>query len=414
MASTPEFFNVQPVQTALETLFSHWKPEPQIESVDARWALGRVLAVACYAPIKLPEFRRSTVDGYAVRAADTFGASATLPAYLRCVGTVMMGTAPAGVLERGQVMEIHTGGMLPDGADAVVMVERTQPLGEDEIEVLAPVAPGENVVQVGEDVAQGELILPAGHCLRPQDIGGLLAVGILSVEVMIAPRVGILSCGDELVAPEERPELGQIRDINATMLAGMVEEAGGVAVLGGMARDSLEDYEGYAQALFPQVDVLVMTAGSSISTRDLTREVIQGLGKPGILQHGLAVKPGKPTILAVCENKPVIGLPGNPVSALLVARQVIVPLIQRFLGKKMGRVGTIRAVLASNIASTTGREDTIPVRLVEREGRVFAEPVFGKSNLIFTLIRADGLVQLPLNSNGLRAGVEVEVVLFGS
>jgi molybdopterin molybdotransferase len=407
-----EFFNVQPLQVALTTLFTHWKPQVSTEMLDPRHALGRVLAKPCHSPIDLPEFPRSTVDGYAVRAHDTFGASQALPAYLTCIGTIPMGAAAMLPLAQGQAMEIHTGGMLPPQADAVVMIEHSQLLGENEIEVLAPVAPGENVIQIGEDVTKNLLILPAGCRLRPQDIGALLAVGILTVEVVVPPRVGILSCGDELVTPESTPAPGQIRDINAYTLAALVKQAGGEVVLCGIAQDRLEDYLEYAQAAFAQTDLLILTAGSSISTRDLTRAVINRLGSPGVLQHGLAVKPGKPTILAVCDGSPVIGLPGNPVSALLVAHQVVLPLLHYFLGESPPYTATIRATLAANIASTTGREDTVPVRLIERNGQLFAEPVLGKSNLIYTLVHADGVVRVPLNSNGIPARTAVDVLLF--
>lgn len=411
-ARTPEFFNVQPVQTALDQLYAHWTPQRRSETRDPRGAVGCVLAADVYALIDLQQFPRSAVDGYAVRAADTFGASQAIPAYLKVAGRVAMGTAAALEIHTGQAAEIHTGGMLPPGADAVVMIERTQPLGHDEIEVLAPTAPGENVIQVGEDVQQGELILAAGQRIRPQDVGGLLAVGIVEIEVAAAPRVGILSCGDEIIAPEELPLPGQIRDINAHMLAALVERAGGEPVLLGIARDEIEDYQSRAASGFENVDLLVMTAGSSVSTRDLTRAVIDSLGKPGVLQHGLAVKPGKPTITAVCDNRPVIGLPGNPVSAFLVARQIVVPAVRYALGLKAQPAAAVRATLSANIASASGREDSVPVRLVARDDHLFAEPVFGKSNLIYTLVNADGLVHIPLNSSGVKAGTAVEVRLF--
>lgn len=407
-----EFFNVQPVQDALAMLFAAWTPQITQESIDPRQALGRILAAPAHSPIDLPTFQRSSMDGYAVRATDTFGASQSLPAYLKVVGSVAMGTQAEMTLESGQAIEIHTGGMLPAGADAVVMIERTQPIGEDEIEVLAPVAPGENVIQVGEDVAQGDEILPAGHRLRPQDIGGLLAVGVLAVQVAARPRVGILSGGNELVTPEEAPGPGQIRDINAHTMAALVEQAGGRPVLLGIARDELDDYLRLARTGFEQSDMLVMTAGSSVSVRDLTRQVINSLGSPGVLQHGLAVRPGKPTLLALCDNKPVIGLPGNPVSALLVARQIVMPGIKRALGLVSQPRATIHARLGANIASTTGREDSVPVRLVEQDGQLVAEPVFGKSNLIYTLVNADGLIQVGLNNTGIKAGEPVEVILF--
>lgn len=409
---TAEFFNVQPVDAALAALYAHWTPQPRSEPIETRAALGRMLLTAPRSPIDLPSFRRCTVDGYAVYAADTFGALSSLPAYLTVIGSVPMGAAPTQDIQRGQAILIHTGGMLPGSADAVVMIERTQTFSANEIEVHAPVAPGENVVQIGEDARIGEIILPAGQRLRPQDIGGLLAVGILSVEVSATPRVGILSSGDELVAPEDTPASGQVRDINAYTLAGLVTKAGGEPIMLGIARDELSEFEVRACAGFEQCDLLVITAGSSVSTRDLTHTVISNLGQPGVLQHGLAVKPGKPTILAVCNNKPVIGLPGNPVSAYLVARQIITPLIQRYLGMARQPIATVRAILKSNIPSTTGREDTVPVQLIEQDGLLVAEPVFGKSNLIFTLMRAQGVVHIPLNSTGLKAGTEVEVVLF--
>jgi molybdopterin molybdotransferase len=302
--------------------------------------------------------------------------------------------------------------MLPDGTDAVVMVEKTQRLSAQEVEVLSPVAVGENVIQIGEDIAQFTQILPAGHRIRPQDIGGLLAVGILEVTVIKPPRVAILSCGDELVLPDEIPGLGQVRDINAYTLAALVESLGGEPLIMGIAQDHWESYHSLAHQGFARADILILTAGSSLSTRDLTRQVIDSLGEPGVLQHGLAVKPGKPTLLAVCENKPVIGLPGNPVSALSVADQIITPIIERFMGLNPPWQATLSAVLATNIASTTGRTDRIPVRLYEKDGQMMAEPVFGKSNLIYTLVNADGWIEIPLNSNGLRAGTVVPVTLY--
>lgn len=407
-----EFFNVATVQAGLEKLFVHWSPNRQTRIIDPRSALGRVLAEPIDSPERLPYFPRSTMDGYAVRASDTFGATQSLPAYLTCVGSIQMGQAADISIQSGQCVEIFTGAMLPTHADAVVMIERTQKLGEAEIEILAPVAPGENVVQVGEDIETGELLLPAGHRLRPEDIGGLLAVGVVAVNAVEPPRIGILSCGDELVPPDANPAPGQIRDINAPMLAALVQSVGGHPVLLGIAKDETADYHTRALAGFAEVDMLLMTAGSSVSSRDLTREVIASLGQPGILQHGLAVKPGKPTILAVCDGKPVIGLPGNPVSALLVARQIVLPLIRYGLGQKTTLPALIHATLTHNIASVTGREDTIPVRLIDHDGGWQVEPLFGKSNLIFTLVRADGVVHIPLNSNGLKAGTLVEVMVF--
>lgn len=412
MVSRTEFFNIQPVNAALKSLFLHWTPQSETENIQVTGAFGRVLASPIASLIDLPEFRRSSVDGYAIRAADTFGASQSLPVYLNCISTVPMGAEANFSISPGQAALIPTGAMLPQDADAVVMVEHTQQLVENEIEVLRPIAPGENVIQRGEDVGQGEVILSAGHRLRPQDIGALLGVGILAVDVIQPPHVGILSSGDEIVPPHEKPGPGQIRDINAYTLAALVQEAGAIPIFLGISRDEIEDFAAKAQAGFQTVDILIITAGSSVGTRDLTREVIAALGKPGILQHGLAVKPGKPTILALCDNKPVIGLPGNPVSALLVARQIILPLIERLFSLPPKSLAVVKAILTSNIPSITGREDTVPVRLFERNGNLLAEPIFGKSNLIYTLVKADGLVSIPLNSTGLKAETLVDVTLF--
>ncbi len=408
--TTHEFFTVKTVQQALDDLLPLLTHIPAHETLPTVQARGRIIAEAPRAPLDLPEFARSSMDGYAVRAADTFGATPSLPAYLKVAGVIPMGARPDLRVKSGHAAEIYTGAMLPEGADAVVMIERTQAIGDGEIEVMAPVAPGENIVQIGEDVAAGDAILPRGQRIRPQDIGGLLAVGITQVTVTARPRVALLSSGDELVPPAMTPSPGQIRDINAYVLAAMFEERGAQASIHGIASDTFDDLYGKARSSLDAADMLVLSAGSSVSVRDLTREVINRLGAPGLIQHGLAVKPGKPTILAVCDGKPVIGLPGNPVSAALVARQLVLPVIDHLQGAVPVRPPSIRATLTHNIASTTGREDSVPVRVITNaDGTFSAEPVFGKSNLIFTLIQADGLVTVPLNSNGLRAGTEVTV-----
>lgn len=412
MAKSKIFFNVKSVEDALQDVFAHLNYTPNTESIPTTHALGRVLAVPPLSPTDLPTFDRSAMDGYAVRASDTFGASDALPSYLDIVGHINMGEIPDVQVDTGQAVLIHTGAMIPEGADAVVMVERTQHISDNEIEVLAPVANGENIIKLGEDVRKGSPVLSIGHSIRSQDIGGLLAVGITTVEVIKAPRVAILSGGDELVDAETTPKMGQIRDINSYMLHALCTEAGAEAHRLGIASDTFDDLFAMAQDGLNNADMLILSAGSSVSVRDLTEDVINQLGEPGVLQHGLAVKPGKPTLLAVCDGKPVIGLPGNPVSAMLVARQVILPILHHLQGKADRPTATIKAILTENIASTTGRTDSMPVRIVVKENMYHAEPIRGKSNLIYTLLKADGLVTIPLNIGGYKSGTEVDVILI--
>ena len=411
----PEFLRLQTPADALARLLDALPEDVGlgVQTLPAQEALGRVLAEDLRAPHALPPFPRSSVDGYAVRATDTFGASASLPAYLHLAGEVSMGTLTTLELTRGTAALVHTGGMVPSGADAVVMVEDTQISRPDEIEVLRPAAPGMNVLQLGEDVQPGETVLLRGSRLRPQEIGGLMALGFTRVSVVRAPRVGILSTGDEVVAPDADPLPGQVRDVNTYTLAAIVTQAGGEPVLYGILPDRREALEAAAREAHAACDVVLITAGSSVSTRDITSEIIATLGPPGILAHGVALKPGKPTILAVCAGKPVIGLPGNPVSALVVAGLFVAPLLRRMLGLRAPRLSPhVHARLTTNIPSEAGREDYVPVRVTGDEGSFHAEPVFGKSNLIFTLVRADGLVRVPADANGLAAGALIEVLLF--
>jgi len=409
----PEFLNLLPPPDALALLLEHLHVTPVPERVAAIDALGRVTFAPVLAPHPLPDFPRSTVDGYAVRAADTYGASDALPAYLRLVGEVHMGRAATLTLEPTTCALIHTGGMLPEGANAVVMVEHTQTAREGEIEMLKAVAHGENVIRVGEDVKTGEEVLPRGTRLRPPEIGGLMGLGIVSLEVARPPRVGILSSGDEVVPPDAPVVPGQVRDINSYTLRALVKESGGEPVNYGIIPDNVAAFRKAAARAHAECDMVVFTAGSSVSARDLTAQTIAGLGAPGVLVHGVNVRPGKPTILAVCDGKPAIGLPGNPVSALVIAGIFVRPVIEAYLGLTARRPrASIPARLALNLSSQAGREDWIAVRLVPGPDGRQAEPIFGKSNLIFTLARADGLIRIPADANGLAMGEAVEVRLI--
>ncbi|HNT55921.1 MAG TPA: molybdopterin-binding protein, partial [Anaerolineaceae bacterium] len=309
----PEFLTLLDPAAALDSLLRQVPVGPLgTEVLPAAAALGRVVAADVTAVAALPGFTRSSVDGYAVNAADTFGVSETLPAYLRLLGEVRMGAAPDFRIAKGGAALIHTGGMLPEGADSVVMLEYTQLARPDEIEILRPVAAGENVLLAGEDVRPGQLLIPRGRILRPAEIGGLMAQGMTAVTLARQPRVVILSSGDEVVTPDQEPAPGQVRDINSYSLAALVQKHGGVPVLGGIVPDSAAALAESLDRFWEEADLILVTAGSSASARDFTAQVIDQLGQPGVLVHGVNVRPGKPTILAVCAGKPVIGLPGNP------------------------------------------------------------------------------------------------------
>jgi len=404
---------VVPPGEALSKLHGYLAPLGGHEEIDVAGALDRVLAKDLAAPSDLPAFSRSTMDGYAVRAADTYGASEGIPGYLDVAGEVLMGRPADITISVGQAAKVHTGGMLPEGADAVVMVENTQQVDENTIEVVKSVAPGENVLQVGDDIRQGSSLVRAGHRLRPQDIGGLMGLGITKVAVYTRPRVVLLSTGDEVIPPQQAPTPGQVRDINSYSLAARATRVGAVPVSLGIVGDDYETMKEKAQEGLESADILVISAGSSVSVRDATARVIAALGEPGILVHGVSIRPGKPTILAVAGGKPVFGLPGNPVSALVTFDLFVVPTI-RLLGgcvETLAR-GFVEAKLTRNVASTAGREDYVSVRLERREGGMWAEPIFGESNLITTLMRADGMALIPLNVHGVSEGESVRVVLF--
>lgn len=391
------------------------------------------------APHALPGFARSTVDGYAVRAADTYGVSEGLPGYLTVTGAVRMGTAPDVTVTQGTAVSMPTGGAIPPGADAVVMIEYTAEAvpagtGLGTIEVVRPVAPGEGIVRADEDAAEGQQLIHNGRVLRPQDLAMLAAAGVTSVRAHARPVVTIFSTGDEVVPPStEVLKPGQVRDATASALAALVTDAGGIPVLGtpeygGIVSDDPGALERALRAALPESDVIVISAGSSVGTRDETASAVAALGPPGIWCHGLAIKPGKPTLLAECgagtdagtdadtgtgtggpPGIPVIGLPGNPRSALVVFRLIGMPLIRLVGGCAAAPPEpSARAVLSRDLASATGRLDVVQVTISDG----VATPLFGVSALLSVLTEADGYIVIPEEATGLDAGTEVTVTLY--
>ncbi|GAA1257513.1 molybdopterin molybdotransferase MoeA [Pseudonocardia aurantiaca] len=401
-----EFFTARTVSDAL----AGFRPARRtaVEPVALADLLRRVPAAEVPAPGALPGFPRSTVDGYAVRSADTYGASEGLPSYLDLAGSVRMGTAPEVAVPPGGCVYIPTGAVLPAGADAVVMVEFTAQTMPGTIEVTRPVAPGAGLVRADEDVAEGAVLVPAGRPLRAPDLGLLAAAGVTEVPVHARPRVAIVSTGDEVVPPST-PALtaGQVRDATASALAGLVRDAGGEPVLAGIVPDDREALEKTLRVALADADMVVVSAGSSVGARDETAGAVAALGE--IWCHGLAIKPGKPTLLADCGGVPLIGLPGNPLSALVVFRLVGAPLVWRLAGcGAPPPEPSTRARLSRDLASAAGRLDVVQVTV--RDG--VAEPLFGPSALLSVLTRADGFLIVPEAATGLDGGSEVTVTLY--
>ena len=399
------FLNVVPVAEAVATVI-RISPEMAIETVPVESAYGRILAAAVTADTDIPGFDRSVVDGYAVRAADTAGAGDAIPALLHCTVRITMGRQDEkAVVGPGSCAYIPTGGVLPAGANAVVMVEYTEE-ASDTVLVKKAVSHGENVLLHDEDFKKGETVFFAGRHITPQDAGVLAACGCATVTVAKKPIVGIISTGNELVPVTVVPGPGHVRDANASMLAASLTECGCIPRLYGIIPDERQAFESVLTRALPECDVILLSGGSSKDDRDMTAAVIAAMGE--VLVHGIAIAPGKPTIIGRIRGKPVFGLPGHPASAFVVLIAIVRPLIDRMLGLSRPLQRTERATLAVNIPSQRGREEYVRVSL--KNG--VATPLFGKSGLLNTLIRSNGLIRIPAGAEGLEQGSVVEVILW--
>ncbi|MDO9110642.1 MAG: molybdopterin molybdotransferase MoeA [Desulfatirhabdiaceae bacterium] len=407
-----DFFNVVTIDQALA--FRSALSEMQIETVPLVDAFERVLAETITATENLPDFRRSTMDGYAVRATATFGATESNPAFLTVKGTALMGETPDFSIGTGEACRISTGGMLPDGADSVVMIEHTEALDQTTIEVYRSTAPGQHVIEPGEDFSKDEIILSGGRRLRAQEIGLLAAFGREFAQVYRKPVVAIISTGDEVVPVTETPTPGKIRDINTHTLTSMVRACGGVPVSYGIVRDNQDNLHQTLSLALKTSDMVLVSGGSSVGVRDVTIEAISALPEPRILFHGISISPGKPTILAMSQNKAIWGLPGHVVSAMVVFLKVVKPFIDHISGIKdlTGQMIRVPACLSRNLSSAQGRVDFIRIKLKTVDGKLVADPMLGKSGLINTMVKADGLIEIGLNVEGLNQGEQVEVELM--
>jgi len=410
----------------MESFFEVKKPDEVFEIIDRldpvgeerislEEALDRVLSRDLAAPEDLPGFFRSTMDGYAVKARSTFGATEGLPALFELAGEIHMGEVAGAVVKAGQAVKIPTGAMLPQGADSVVMKEYCHSLDASTIEVSRSVSPLENVIQPGDDFLQGSVFLHRGQRLRPQDVGVLAGLGLTEIPVFRKPRIAIISTGDEIVPVEHAPLPGQIRDINRYTLGALCRKAGAEPISMGLCPDDVVSLREMLGRALSQADSVWISGGSSVGTKDLTLRVVETLPDFELLVHGISISPGKPTIIGKSGTQTVIGLPGHVASALVVAWVFMTRMISRLsgdAGRSRARRGDVEARLSQNVASASGREDFVRVRLVETAGGLTAIPVFGKSGLISTLVDGDGLVRIDMNTEGLYEGEKVMVMRF--
>jgi len=405
------FFKVKPLEEVIgmTQLFS----PVGIEKVHTRDAFSRVLAKDLVADENLPGFRRSCMDGYAVNAASTFGASESGPAWLNLKGSIAMGDIPDFELAPGEAARISTGGMLPAGADAVVMVEHTEAVDEQSIEVYKSVAPLQHVIDETEDFAKGQTVIEKGRLMRPQEIGLAAGLGHTRIRAYQVPRVAIISTGDEVIPVDKTPVPGKIRDINSYSLSALVTQAGGEPVQYGIVKDDPKALKSICKKALAHTDMVLLSGGSSVGTKDYTVEVLSGLPDTDILVHGISVSPGKPTILARSGHTPVWGLPGQVVSAMVVFQVVVTAFLHRLRGlsQPVLQVKT-SARLSRNLASSQGRRDFVRVVLEQEGHNLVARPILGKSGLIRTMVQADGLLEIGEHVEGLEKGSVVDIILL--
>ncbi len=380
------------------------------ETIEVIDSLDRFVATDIISPEDLPSFDKSMMDGYAVKAEDTFGASEEKPISLSLIGEIRIGEMPKEEVKKGEAIKINTGAMMPQGADSVEMLEYVEIQGK-KILIRKALTPGENVAKRGEDIKKGEVLLVKGHRIRSQDIGALSGLGITKIKVFKRPKVAIIPTGDELVPPSKRPESGEIRDMNTYSLSAQVKKCGGESIPFGIIKDDYKVLKKKVEEALSKTDMVLISGGSSVGTYDLTLKVISSLTKGKVLTQGVAIKPGKPTIIAKVKEKIILGLPGNPVSVMIVFRKIVGPTILAMMNAKE-RIRVVNARLARTVTSSTGREEFIRVKLQEREGKLIAIPLHRGSANIVSLVKADGLLKIPRLSEGIEKNQIVEVELW--
>lgn len=401
--------SVKTAEEVLELIQTRFSPLCEDEEVNLEDSINRVLACDVISPEDVPGFNRSTVDGYAVKASDTFGCSESIPAILNISGEILMGGSAGDKLNSGECKIIPTGGAVPEGSDAVVMVEYTESYGDGTVGIFKSVAPGMNIIYRGDDVYKGKVVLSAGRKLTGPDIGALAALGISRVMVKKKPVVGIISTGDELVDITEVPVIGQTRDVNSYSLNAFCVQAGARPVNYGIIRDEESLLNEALDKALEECDMVLISGGSSVGTKDATYRVIESRGE--LLLHGIAVKPGKPTILGICNGKAVVGLPGHPAASYYVSEEFVTEIIARLLGMNNIRHG-LEAIISETIGANHGRKQYSGVSLREEGGKLYADPIHSKSGLISSLSAADGYFCIERDSEGVSEGEKIEVFHF--
>ena len=407
----PRFLALVPIEEAVRRIFQYWTPKVKFQRVSLENALGRVAAQKVSAPIDIPPFDRAQYDGYAVRARDTFGADEGFPKKLWIIGEARAGAVFRRKVGPRECVRIGTGAPLPPGANAIVMVEHTREV-EGGVEILKSVSPGENVIKKGSDVRQGEVLVEKNHVFGPRETGALAAAGVSTVVVYAEPRVGIISTGDELQTPGTRLKEGKVFDVNSYTLFAAVKNLGGYPRLYGHVSDKRDEISKIVERALKENDIVLLSGGTSAGEGDLVPEILNSMGKPGVIVHGITQKPGKPTLIAVLKRKLVIGLPGYPVSALMVFNELVAPLIRTMTGRGK-ESNKVRARLTTKYLSVRGRREMVPVQLKTTSDGVYARPMAKDSGAIASLAKVDGYFVIPVNKEIVVEGEEVEVELFG-
>lgn len=382
----------------------------QQEEVDVLDSVGRVLAEKVTSKINMPEFNRSVVDGYAVKASDTFGSSESMPTFFSVAGSVEMGKPISLTIKNGEAVYVPTGGMIPEKTDAVVMIEYVETLDEKSIAIYKSAAPGDGIMCEGDDFKKGDVLFERGHRIKSKDIGVLAAIGKSKVRVFKKPTISIVSTGDELVNINTMPTLGQVRDINSYSLSALAKRVGCDIHNITFVPDDFELCKKTVSSAIAESDIVLISGGSSAGAKDMTVDIINAVGKPGVFVHGIAIKPGKPTIIANVDNKAIFGLPGHPLSAIIVYKAVVEYFIRKYYLDSLEEEETIQAILSSNVHASEGRETYQMVKLEKTEDDYFAIPLYSKSGAISILSNADGFIRINVNQEGVMKGEKVKVI----